>query len=123
VSSEFQYDVFLSHNAKDKPRVRRLAERLRSAGLRVWFDEWVIQPGDGPSPVGREGVAKGRVSCWREELKEPQTTRKTRKPRSGTPFSRVWRISRLTSDLSSDLIQACKAAVYRGHIHGTNRAR
>ena len=42
----FQYDVFLSHNSADKPRVRRLAERLRAAGGRVWFDEWVIQPGD-----------------------------------------------------------------------------
>ncbi len=28
--SEFQYDVFLSHNSADKPRVRRLAERLRA---------------------------------------------------------------------------------------------
>ncbi len=46
MSREFQYDVFLSHNSKDKPRVRRLAERLRTAGLRVWFDEWIIQPGD-----------------------------------------------------------------------------
>ncbi len=44
--TEFQYDVFLSHNSADKPRVRRLAERLRAAGLRVWFDEWIIQPGD-----------------------------------------------------------------------------
>ena len=60
-SLAFQYDVFLSHNSADKPRVRRLAERLRAAGLRVWFDEWVIQPGDGPSPVGRERVAEGRV--------------------------------------------------------------
>ena len=42
----FQYDVFLSHNQADKPRVRRLAERLRAAGLRVWVDEWIIQPGD-----------------------------------------------------------------------------
>jgi WD40 repeat protein len=42
----FQYDVFLSHNARDKARVRRLAERLKAAGLRVWFDEWVIKPGD-----------------------------------------------------------------------------
>jgi hypothetical protein len=42
----FQYDVFLSHNQADKSRVRRLAERLRAAGLRVWLDEWVIQPGD-----------------------------------------------------------------------------
>ena len=46
LSTEFQYDVFLSHNQADKPRVRRLAERLRAAGLRVWFDEWIIQPGD-----------------------------------------------------------------------------
>ena len=46
MSTDFQYDVFLSHNQADKPRVRRLAERLRAVGLRVWFDEWVIQPGD-----------------------------------------------------------------------------
>lgn len=46
MSKQFQYDVFLSHNHQDKPRVRRLAEQLRAAGLRVWLDEWVIQPGD-----------------------------------------------------------------------------
>jgi hypothetical protein len=28
MSNEFQYDVVLSHNQADKPRVRRLAERL-----------------------------------------------------------------------------------------------
>jgi tetratricopeptide (TPR) repeat protein len=42
----FHYDVFLSHHSGDKPRVRRLAEQLRALGLRVWFDEWVVQPGD-----------------------------------------------------------------------------
>ncbi len=42
----FQYDVFLSHNPKDKPRVRPLSERLKAAGFRVWFDEWVLQPID-----------------------------------------------------------------------------
>ena len=46
MSEPFQYDVFLSHNSEDKPRVRELAERLKAAGLRVWFDEWIIQPGD-----------------------------------------------------------------------------
>jgi hypothetical protein len=30
--SEFQYDVFLSHNQADKPRVRRLAERAAGSG-------------------------------------------------------------------------------------------
>ena len=32
MSTEFQYDVFLSHKHADKPRVRRVAERLRAAG-------------------------------------------------------------------------------------------
>ena len=31
MNTEFQYDVFLSHNQADKPRVRRLAERLSVA--------------------------------------------------------------------------------------------
>ena len=46
MSAPFAYDVFLSHNTKDKPRVRKLAERLRAEGLRVWFDDWVIRAGD-----------------------------------------------------------------------------
>lgn len=46
MSDRFTFDVFLSHNAQDKPRVRALAARLRDAGLRVWFDEWVIKAGD-----------------------------------------------------------------------------
>lgn len=37
---DFQFDVFLSHSAKDKAVVRPLAERLRQDGLKVWFDEW-----------------------------------------------------------------------------------
>jgi hypothetical protein len=46
MADTFSYDVFLSHNAKDKPRVRRLAERLREAGLEVWLEEWIIKPSD-----------------------------------------------------------------------------
>lgn len=43
----FTYDVFLSHSSADKPIVRALAERLRADGLRVWFDERIIQPWGG----------------------------------------------------------------------------
>jgi hypothetical protein len=43
---DFAFDVFLSHTAKDKPRVRRIAVQLRAAGLKVWFDEWTIAPGE-----------------------------------------------------------------------------
>jgi hypothetical protein len=46
MNATFTYDVFLSHNAKDKVRVRQLAERMRSAGLSVWFADWIVQPGD-----------------------------------------------------------------------------
>ena len=58
---DFRYDVFLSHNAQDKPRVRRLAERLKAAGVRVWLDEWVIQAGDIIALKVDEGLEQSRV--------------------------------------------------------------
>lgn len=39
------FDVFLSHNGRDKPTVRVLGEALRERGLRVWLDEWELVPG------------------------------------------------------------------------------
>jgi hypothetical protein len=39
IRKRFVYDVFLSHNTKDKPAVRELAECLKQDGLCVWFDE------------------------------------------------------------------------------------
>lgn len=57
----FAYDVFLSHNSKDKPRVRTLAEDLRGAGLRVWFDEWVLRPGDDIYLSIERGLEAARV--------------------------------------------------------------
>jgi hypothetical protein len=43
--SDDTFDVFLSHNSKDKPTVRQIAEALRARGLRVWLDEWELPPG------------------------------------------------------------------------------
>lgn len=40
-----EFDVFLSHNSKEKPTVRRLAKKLRKEGLRVWIDEDELRPG------------------------------------------------------------------------------
>jgi small GTP-binding protein len=45
-AGQFTFDVFLSHSSNDKPEVRKIAQRLRDDGLRVWFDEWEIKPGD-----------------------------------------------------------------------------
>jgi hypothetical protein len=39
------FDVFLSHNSKDKPTVRDIGERLKSRGLKVFLDEWELRPG------------------------------------------------------------------------------
>lgn len=38
--------VFLSHSSKDNAFTRKLAERLRDAGVRVWLDEAEINIGD-----------------------------------------------------------------------------
>ena len=46
MSDEFPSYVFLSHSAKDQAVVRPLAERLRADGVRAWFDEGGLQPGD-----------------------------------------------------------------------------
>ena len=52
----FTHDVFLSHSAADKAVVRPLAERLRQDGLKVWFDEWVLKPGDSIPAKIEEGL-------------------------------------------------------------------
>ena len=38
--------IFLSHNHKDKPFVRKLSERLQAHGIRIWVDEAEMRIGD-----------------------------------------------------------------------------
>jgi hypothetical protein len=57
----FTHDVFLSHSSKDKAIVRDLAEALRKDGLRVWFDEWELRPGDSIPAKIEEGLERSRV--------------------------------------------------------------
>lgn len=68
MSDAFTYDVFLSHNQHDKPRVRELAERLREAGLRVWIDESMVKAGDIITLAVEEGLEQSRtlVLCLSE---------------------------------------------------------
>ena len=61
MTTQFAFDVFLSHNSQDKPRVRGLAKKLKAAGLRVWFDEWVIKPGDDIYLAIERGLEASRV--------------------------------------------------------------
>jgi hypothetical protein len=39
------FDAFLCHNSNDKPAARRLNTILKAAGVRTWFDEEQLQPG------------------------------------------------------------------------------
>ena len=61
MGAEFQFDVFLSHSSKDKAIVRPLAERLHKDGLKVWFDEWEIRPGDSIPTKIEEGLERSRI--------------------------------------------------------------
>src|SRR4051812_25531646 len=40
------WDVFVSHNKQQKPWVRQVVDQWRSLGLRVFFDEDSIEPGE-----------------------------------------------------------------------------
>jgi Novel STAND NTPase 1/TIR domain len=40
-----RFDVFLSHNGRDKHVVERIAEKLKRAGIEPWLDKWHLTPG------------------------------------------------------------------------------
>jgi TIR domain len=61
MAETFQYDVFLSHSSADKAVVRAVAERLRKDGLKVWFDEWMLKPGESILAKIEEGLELSRV--------------------------------------------------------------
>ncbi|MEL6438266.1 MAG: toll/interleukin-1 receptor domain-containing protein [Cyanobacteria bacterium J06621_8] len=48
--------VFLSHNAKDKPFVKRLARDLDNHGIRYWLDEAELKVGDSLIEKIRAGI-------------------------------------------------------------------
>jgi hypothetical protein len=61
VNDPFEYDVFLSHSSADKDVVRDVANRLKSDGVRVWFDEDQIKPGDSIPAKIEDGLEHSRV--------------------------------------------------------------
>lgn len=61
VNDFFAFDVFLSYSSKDRATVEDIAERLREDGLKVWFDEWILKPGDNIMTALEEGLANARV--------------------------------------------------------------
>ena len=65
MADTFNYDVFLSHNRADKDWVRDLAARIeretwQGHPLKVFFDEWDIQPGDNIPIALEKALPKSR---------------------------------------------------------------
>ena len=60
-SNDVIYDVFISHASEDKDTVvRPLANALKSAGLRVWYDEFELNIGDSLRQKIDRGLASSR---------------------------------------------------------------
>jgi small GTP-binding protein len=60
-TTEFEFDVFLSHSEQDRAVACAIAERLRADGLRVWFHAWEIKPGENVSAKIEYGLEHSRV--------------------------------------------------------------
>ena len=56
------FDVFLSHNSRDKPAVIELGGGAARRGMRVWLDQWELVPGR-PWQEAIEGVIETVVSA------------------------------------------------------------
>ena len=55
------FDVFLSHNSKDKPWVIRLKNALEANGIKVWLDKDQIRPGDLFAYALERGIAESKA--------------------------------------------------------------
>src|SRR6266436_2428218 len=53
-----QWDAFISHGSEDKDSfVRPLARALASLGVKVWYDEFTLRPGNSLSQSIDKGLA------------------------------------------------------------------
>ncbi len=59
----FEFDIFLSHNSRDKPAVRELVRLLRAQGIRVWFDEDELIPGRSSQALLERGLNNSRTGA------------------------------------------------------------
>jgi small GTP-binding protein len=54
--AEGKFDVFLSHNSKDKAAVEKIAKRLLSVGILPWLDKWNLAAGDSVSDALEQAI-------------------------------------------------------------------
>jgi small GTP-binding protein len=61
MADDFTHDVFLSHAPKDGTIVRRIAERLKADGVRVWFRDFEVRRGDDLTKRTEKGLEHSRT--------------------------------------------------------------
>ena len=54
--AEGKFDIFLSHNSRDKTAVEKIAMRLLKVGIRPWLDKWSLAPGDTVSDALEQAI-------------------------------------------------------------------
>lgn len=59
-AARVEYDVFLSYSRRDAAAVGRIATLLAERDVRVWFDEWTLQPGQPWQERIEEGLEAAR---------------------------------------------------------------
>jgi hypothetical protein len=132
-------DLFLSHSARDKQVVRRLAEDLSFCQVDAWLDEWELQVGDSLYDVIGHALEQSRFvgvvlgehfadSRWaRDELK--QALARERRGESGTVLPLLFGAPSLPPFLEDRLYLDFRAdyhaAVARlaAMVHGVSGAR
>ena len=90
-----KFDVFLSHNSKDKPAVRQLKELLKAYNLRAWLDADELIPGENWQPGLVKGIMNSKtvavcigsagVGPWEDEEMQSALTLAVRKKRRVIP--------------------------------------
>ena len=60
-SDQYKFDLFLRYHREQARWARQLAERLDREGFKVWFDRWMLQPGDNRKLELQLEI--GRASC------------------------------------------------------------
>jgi TIR domain len=83
-----EWDVFISHASEDKNTfVRPLAQALDQLGVRVWYDEFTLRPGDSLSTSIDKGIARslfGLVVISESFIGKPWTERELQGLVAGT---------------------------------------
>jgi hypothetical protein len=71
-----QAHAFISYVRENRAAVDRLAEDLRSFGVRVWLDRNDIMPGQWWKDAINEAIQNGAffIACFSKELNERQET-------------------------------------------------